>query len=89
MLAKYRSRTDIVASILQSANGRQVTKIKLMYGAFLSYVQLKSYLAVLIENELLEYHKETNTYRTSETGIKFLTIYEKMAEMTLEMKLSA
>lgn len=89
MLAKYRSRTDIVASILQSANGRQVTKIKLMYGAFLSYVQLKNYLTVLIENELLEYHKETNTYRTSETGIKFLTIYEKMAEMTLEMKLSA
>jgi predicted transcriptional regulator len=86
MLPKYRSRTDIVASILQSANGRQVTKIKLMYGAFLSYVQLKGYLFVLIENGLLEYHKETNTYRTSENGIKFLTIYEKMAEMTLEMK---
>jgi predicted transcriptional regulator len=37
---KYRSRTEIVAMILEAANGG-ATKTKIMYRAFLSYEQLK------------------------------------------------
>jgi predicted transcriptional regulator len=44
---KYRSRTEIVGNILDAANGG-ATKTKIMYKAFLSYVQLKEYLSVLI-----------------------------------------
>ncbi len=51
---KYRSRTEIVAMILEAANGG-ATKTKIMYKAFLSYAQLKEYLSVLIENDLIEY----------------------------------
>ena len=51
---KYRSRTEIVSSILDAANGG-VTKTKIMYIAFLSYTQLKEYLSILIENNLIEY----------------------------------
>ena len=40
--------------MLEVANGR-VTKTKIMYIAFLSYGQLKEYLSVLIENNLIEY----------------------------------
>ena len=47
---KYRSRTEIVAMILEAANGG-ATKTKIMYKAFLSYAQLKEYLSVLIEND--------------------------------------
>ena len=63
---KYRSRTDIVALILEAANGR-ATKTKIMYKAFLSYAQLKEYLTVLLEmiywsmkngNKTLEQHKK-------------------------------
>ena len=51
---KYRSRTEIVSMILDAANGG-ATKTRIMYKAFLSYAQLKEYLSVLIENNLLEY----------------------------------
>ena len=49
----YRSRTERVALILNSANGG-ATKTKIMYNSILSYNQLKEYLTILIENELIE-----------------------------------
>ena len=49
-----RSRTEIVSNILEAANGG-VTKTKIMYKAFLSYNQLREYLSILIENNLIEY----------------------------------
>jgi uncharacterized protein YwgA len=51
-----------------------------MYSVFLSYEQLKEYLAILIENGLLEYWEGTQTYKTAEKGLKFLKIYELMKE---------
>ena len=45
---RYRSRSDIAALILEAANGG-AAKTKIMYKAFLSYVQLKQYLNILIE----------------------------------------
>jgi predicted transcriptional regulator len=51
---KYRSRTDIVGLMLEAANGGS-TKTKIMYKAFLSYAQLKEYLTLLLQNNLLEY----------------------------------
>ena len=65
---KYRGRTEIVSNILDAANGR-ATKTKIMYKAYLSYAQLKEYLSVLIENNLLEYIEGTQTYKTTEKGL--------------------
>ncbi|MFL6322248.1 MAG: winged helix-turn-helix domain-containing protein, partial [Nitrososphaeraceae archaeon] len=62
---KYRSRTDIVALILEAANGG-VTKTRIMYKAFLSYAQLKEYLTVLLQNDLLEYEEGRQNFRTTE-----------------------
>jgi predicted transcriptional regulator len=76
---KYRSRTDITAQILEAANSG-VTKTKIMYKAFLSYAQLKEYLAVLIENGLLEYIEGEQIYRTTEKGNRFLKIYNQIGE---------
>ena len=59
---KYRSRTEIVSNILEAANGG-VTKTKIMYKAYLSYNQLKEYLSILIENNLIEYLDGTNNIR--------------------------
>ena len=77
---KYRSRTDIVGLILEAANGG-ATKTKIMYKAFLSYAQLKEYLAVLIENGLIEYEDVRQHYRTTEKGIQFLEIQNRMDEL--------
>jgi predicted transcriptional regulator len=61
---RNRGRTEIVGSILDAANGG-ITKTKIMYKAFLSYGQLKEYLSLLIENNLLEYLDGTQTYKTT------------------------
>ena len=66
---KYRSKTEIVSNILDAANGGGATKTKIMYKAFLSYAQLREYLSVLIENNLLEYLDGTQTYKTTEKGL--------------------
>ena len=55
-----RSWTEIVSNILDAANGG-VTKTKIMYKAYLSYNQLREYLSVLIENNLIEYIDGTQT----------------------------
>ena len=77
---KYRSRTEIVSSILDAANGR-ATKTKIMYIAFLSYNQLKEYLSVLIENNLLQYLEGTRTFRTTEKGLNFLKMNNEIGEL--------
>jgi predicted transcriptional regulator len=79
---KYRSRTEILSSILESANGYGVSKTKIMYKAFLSYAQLKEYLVLAGENGLLEYNNEDTTFKTTSKGIKLLSMYQQMDTMT-------
>jgi len=80
IVMKYRSRTDIVGLILEAANGGAI-KTKIMYKAFLSYAQLKEYLTVLLENDLLEYEEGRQFLRTTEKGIRFLQMYNQFDEM--------
>ncbi len=77
---KYRSRTEIVGMILESANGG-TSKSKIMYKAFLSFAQLEEYLALLLENDLLEYEEGRRFYRTTEKGMHLLKIYNQMDEL--------
>jgi predicted transcriptional regulator len=78
---KYRSRTEIVCNILDAANGGGANKTKIMYAAFLSYVQLKEYLSVLIDNNLIEYSNGTQTFKTTEKGLNYLKVYNEMGEL--------
>jgi predicted transcriptional regulator len=78
---KYRSRTEIVAEILKSASGDGSGKTKIMYKAYLSYAQLKEYLAILVANGLLEELDAENMYRTTEKGNKFMRFYQHMDEL--------
>jgi len=77
---KYRSRTEIVSMILEAANGG-ATKTRIMYKAFLSYAQLKEYLSVLIENNLLEYLEGSQTYKTNEKGLTLLKMHNEIGEL--------
>ena len=78
---KYRSRTEIVGLILEAANGGGATKTKIMYKAFLSFAQLREYLTMLQDNELIEYEDGKQAYRTTEKGMKLLEVYGKMSEL--------
>ena len=75
-----RSRTEIVAMILEAANGGE-TKTKIMYIAFLSYNQVKEYLSILIENTLIEYLDGTNKFKTTEKGLNFLKMHSEIGEL--------
>jgi predicted transcriptional regulator len=77
---KNRSRTEIVGNILDAANGG-TTKTKIMYKSFLSYAQLKEYLSVLIENNLIESLEGTQTYKTTEKGLNFLKMHNEIGEL--------
>jgi predicted transcriptional regulator len=66
--------------ILDAANGG-ATKTKIMYRAFLSYAQLREYLSVLIENDLLEYVEGTRTYKTTEKGLTFQKMHNEIGEL--------
>lgn len=56
---------------MEAANGG-ATKTKIMYKAFLSYAQLKEYLAMLTLNDLLAHDIEGDKYRTTSKGLRFL-----------------
>ncbi len=77
---KHRSRTEITAMILDTAN-KEATKTKIMYNAYLSYNQLKEFLSILTENNLLEYIEGARTFRTTEKGLNFLKMHREMAEL--------
>jgi predicted transcriptional regulator len=78
---KYRSRTEIVSNILDATNGGGATKTKIMYKAFLSFAQLKEYLSILIENNLIEYSDGTQTYKITEKGINYIKTYHEIGEL--------
>jgi predicted transcriptional regulator len=76
----YRSKTEIVAMILDATNGG-TTKTKIMYKVMLTYNQLKNYLSLLIENNLIEYLDGAQKFRTTEKGLNLLKIHNEMAEL--------
>jgi predicted transcriptional regulator len=52
-----------------------------MYTAFLSFNQLKEYLSILIESNLIEYLDGTKTFKTTEKGLNLLKIHNEMGEL--------
>ena len=77
---KYRNRTEIVSNILKAAIGG-AGRTKIMYISFVSYTQLKEYLSVLIENNLIEYLVGTHEFKTTEKGLNLLKVHREMAEL--------
>jgi predicted transcriptional regulator len=79
---KYRSRTEIVAMMLESARSG-ATKTKIMYKAYLSYAQVMEYLKHLQQNDLLAYEEGTQLYRPTEKGLRFLNLSNDLNEMAV------
>ena len=76
---KYRSRSDIVGLILEAANGG-ASKTKIMYKSYLSFAQLKDYLAMLIEQRLIEYEETVHLFKTTSKGLRVLHLQNEMNE---------
>jgi predicted transcriptional regulator len=81
---RYRNRIEIVCQILEVANGGITKKIEIMYKANISYTQLKEYAMVLTESGLLRYDLDTQIFKTTEKGLRFLEAYNQMSHILME-----
>ncbi len=81
---RYRNRIDIIAHLLDAASS-PTTKTKMMYKAMLSYEQLKEYLLMLTENDLIGYDKPTQRFTTTEKGFQFMKMYEDITKLISAM----
>src|SRR6266581_9241721 len=79
---KYRDRNEIIAQILESANGNRVRLTKIMYDVYLSHTLTKEYVRLLIEKGLIEYVDGERTFKTTEKGMNFLRIHNSVQELT-------
>ena len=78
-----RSSPDIIATILQAANGG-VGKTRLLTQANLTSSQFRKYVDLLIEKELLsESDREGrhHSYRTTARGLKYLALYNSIVSV--------
>ena len=77
---KYRSSTEIIDSMLRSIRSG-ATKTHIMYRAYMSYSQLKEYLKLLEERQLIKCEPGSQLYVLTEKGLKFMNAYEKINEL--------
>ena len=80
---KHRSRLEIIAEILETASTNKAIQAKIMHRVYLSYPQLKDYLAHLLENGLIEYKAGERIYRTTDRGMRFLEIYRHLNDVVV------
>lgn len=79
--SKYRSRDNIIGSILGSAAKGEITKTAVMYSSFLSFPQVNEYLDHLIRHGLLEINRSKRLYKITGKGSKYLEISKELEKM--------
>ncbi len=77
---RYRNRIDIIAQLLDAAS-TPITKTKMMYRAMLSYEQLKEYLVILAENDLIAYDEPSRKFTTTAQGYQFIKRYDELHQL--------
>jgi predicted transcriptional regulator len=78
---KYRGRYEVFATMLEAANSEKDTSRTIIrYKAFLSYIQLKDNLALLLENGLIKkfYKDGKAVYKPTDKGKRFLSLYNEI-----------
>ena len=79
---RHRSKIEIILSILKSADNRMGTrKSQIMYETFIPYNRLKEYLTMMIQNELIVYAKEEETFKITDYGKHVLKLHDEMDEL--------
>jgi predicted transcriptional regulator len=64
------------------AEDEEASKTKLMYGGFISYEQMKSYLPFIIRKGLLSLNTENGLYALTPQGKRFLKVYGELEQMS-------
>ncbi|HZA69265.1 MAG TPA: winged helix-turn-helix domain-containing protein [Nitrososphaeraceae archaeon] len=83
---KYRSRSEIIASILEVTNGNNARRTEIQYKTYLSYKLLTEYLVQLLQYDLIEYIEGERTFKTTPKGMQVLMTYNKMEELFVKSR---
>jgi predicted transcriptional regulator len=80
---KHRTQEEIAALILETVanSNSEATQTRIMYEAYLSYIQLKRFLSSLLERGLIEYQKEDRIYTITGKGIHLLQVYNQLIQL--------
>jgi predicted transcriptional regulator len=82
---RKRSSPDIIATILESANGG-IGKTKLLTKANLTSTQLRKYMDFLLEKEFLAECEDRSSrhtaYKTTGLGLKYLALYNSIKSVS-------
>ncbi len=85
---KNRCRNELITSMLEviSRGKGSTSRTKIMYGAYISHMQLNEYLAFLLKNNLISYQEEQKKtkrgdFTITEKGTHFLKIHSQINEM--------
>jgi predicted transcriptional regulator len=80
---KKRDRINIIRLILEASNeadySKQMTKI--LYKVLVNHPRLQEYWTVLTESDLLSYDVDTQKFKTTEKGLKFLKAYNEAGKL--------
>lgn len=77
---RKRSSPDIIATILEAANGG-IGKTKLLTRANLTSSQFRKYIDLLVKKGLVaEFNRDSghHSYRTTGLGLKYLALYNSI-----------
>src|SRR5574339_391728 len=78
LLESPYAKLDIVKRILESTQNSGAAERRLMYGSYLSYLQIDEYLAVLEATSLIRHDRATGTFRITAKGMDFLASLRQM-----------
>jgi predicted transcriptional regulator len=77
LMMKNRTEAEILVEILRSAFEAS-TATTMINKCSITYSQLQQYLPHLIESGLLDYTRETESYRTMPRGVHVVSVYEQL-----------
>ena len=77
----YRNRIDIITSILNVANGNAVKQLDILTKSKITHGLFREYLLLILQFGLIEDIRRQGTYKTTEKGIHFLDVCDKMKDL--------
>lgn len=75
-----RQKDEMIRDVLAVSNGG-ATITQIMFKAYMSHAQAKSYIGELIEKEFLEHDPIERKYHTAPKGMEYLQAAERISEM--------
>lgn len=85
---QYRARSDIVFAILETIEDADQVQNKVIFGAELSYAQLRQYSSYMVENGFVTIQTNDdnkNVWHITEKGKKYLSILRKEKALMMEV----